>query len=269
MGRRLLMTTTDVRVVTRGPLPEQTVDYVREKVVELGRASPVPIRHARVRLSHAANPAVSRPVQAQGILDVHGRVLRAQVAAPSAWQAVDLLRGRLGHRVSCLARALEAGHAGWPVPGPGEWCHATDEAHRPEYHARPVGQREIVRDKAYRLPLLTPDEAALDMECLDYDFHLFVERGTGQDAVLYRTATTAYRLARLLPAGPPEAAAAAPLTVSPAPAPWLAAREAVRWLDLAGQPFLFFGHSADRRGRLLYRRADGHYGLIRPLTAAR
>jgi len=43
----------------------------------------------------------------------------------------------------------------------------------------------------------------------------------------------------------------------------------VQRLDLTGQPFLFFGHAADRRGRLLYRRTDGHYGLIRPATAGR
>ncbi len=266
MGRRLLLTTTDVRVVTRGPLPMQAVEYVREKIIELGGESREPLRHALVRLTYASYP-VSRPVQAEGLLDVHGRVLRAQVAAASPWHAVDLLRDRLRHRLSCLASAQRARGQGRPVPGPGEWCHPTDGAHRPEYLARPAGQREIVRDKPYPLPLLRPDEAAFDMECFDYDFHLFVEQWTGQDAVLYRSGP-GYRLARLLLAVAPERATGGALTVSPRPAPWLANREAVQRLDVTGAPFLFFGHAADRRGRLLYRRTDGHYGLIRPAATS-
>jgi Sigma 54 modulation/S30EA ribosomal protein C terminus len=274
MSRRLLLTTTDVRVVTRGPLPAQAVDYVREKIIELGLDSEEPVRRARVRLTHPSYPAVSRPVRAEGLLDVDGRMLRARVAAASPGQAADLLRDRLRHRLSCLARSARARRAGKPVPGPDEWCHPTDEAHRPEYYARPVGQREIVRDKAYPLPLLDADGAAFEMECLDYDFHLFIERGTGQDAVLYRTVPPGYRLAALLPVVPPvatplvapEPGTATAVTVNPRPVPWLANREAVRRLDLTGEPFLFFGHAADRRGRVLYRRTDGHYGLIRPAT---
>src|SRR2546422_84469 len=123
MSRRVPLTATDVRVVTRGPLPTQTGDYVREKIIELERQSPVPILHVRVRLTHPSYPAVSRPLQAQATLDVHGRVLRAHVTAASPWHAVDLLRDRLGHRLSCLVRSWEARRAGKPVPGPNEWSH--------------------------------------------------------------------------------------------------------------------------------------------------
>ena len=34
------------------------------------------------------------------------------------------------------------------------------------------------------------------MDLLDYDFHLFTEKGTGSAGVLYRGGATGYRLAR-------------------------------------------------------------------------
>ena len=39
---------------------------------------------------------------------------------------------------------------------------------------------------------------------------------------------------------------------------------AIELLDLADNPFLFFLDPDDGRGRVLYRRYDGNYGLIRP-----
>ena len=52
----------------------------------------------------------------------------------------------------------------------------------------------ITRHKSYSLPTCTVEEAAVEMEALDYDFHLFTEEGTGQDSVLYREGPTEYRL---------------------------------------------------------------------------
>jgi hypothetical protein len=79
---------------------------------------------------------------------------------------------------------------------------------------------------------------------------------------------TGYRLARLTPTGVPEPETAVPLTVSSQPAPRLTAGQAVAWLDLTGQPFLFYANAASGRGRLLYHRYDGHYGLVRPAASS-
>ena len=56
----------------------------------------------------------------------------------------------------------------------------------------------MVRRKSYALGRETPDEAAADAEQMDYDFHLFTERSTGEDSVIYRTAG-GYRLALARP----------------------------------------------------------------------
>jgi hypothetical protein len=120
-----------------------------------------------------------------------------------------------------------------------------------------------VRHKSYALARQTPDEAAAEAELLDYDFHLFTDKSTGEDAVIWRTAG-GYRLAlahprtrRLGPAGPS-------ITVSKMPAPRLPEAEAATRLEATGQPFLFFVHAGTGRGNLIYHRYDGHYGLISP-----
>jgi hypothetical protein len=66
----------------------------------------------------------------------------------------------------------------------------------------------VVRHKTYTLAHQTPDEAAAQAKLLDCDFHLFTEKSTGEDGVIYRTAG-GYRLApahprtgRLGPIGP-------------------------------------------------------------------
>jgi Sigma 54 modulation/S30EA ribosomal protein C terminus len=44
----------------------------------------------------------------------------------------------------------------------------------------------VLRHKSYALGHETPDEAAAEAELLDYGFHLFTERSTGEDSVIYR-----------------------------------------------------------------------------------
>lgn len=190
--------------------------------------------------------------------------MRGQVTASSLREAADLLEDRLRQQLSRSARHWEARRGGRPRPG--EWRHASDERHPLAYFPRPEAERQVVRHKSYEPARTTPDEAVFDMDLLDYDVHLFTDDGTGQDAVVYRGGPTAYRLARLRPVDRPEPVTAVPLSVSDRPAMRLTLAEAVARLNLTGQPFLFFADAADGRGRLLYHRYDGHYGLVTPAT---
>jgi Sigma 54 modulation/S30EA ribosomal protein C terminus len=56
----------------------------------------------------------------------------------------------------------------------------------------------VIRHASYAGEPETPEEAAAELDLLDYDFHLFTERSTGQDSVIYRTAS-GYRLAMAHP----------------------------------------------------------------------
>ncbi|SEG92546.1 hypothetical protein SAMN04489712_13430 [Thermomonospora echinospora] len=58
------------------------------------------VASARVTLTVLAEPAPPRPALAQAVIDLGGRRLRAQAAAPSLPEAIDLLRDRLARRVA-------------------------------------------------------------------------------------------------------------------------------------------------------------------------
>ncbi len=254
----------DVEVTTRGQLPG-AADYARTKIGELGRLTHQPVLHAHVKLSEHGDPAVARRVVAQANLDVNGRPVRAQVEGVTVREAVDRLEARLRHLLERVAEHWEARRGGTPKGGPHEWRHRSEPSHRPNYFPRPESERRIMRHKSYSLASCTVEEAAQDMELLDYDFHLFTEKATRQDCVIYRDGPTDYRLALVDPESADQLAPfEMPLTISPQPAPRLSVQQAIERIGLLGLPFMFFVDTARDRGSMLYHRYDGHYGLIAP-----
>jgi ribosome-associated translation inhibitor RaiA len=264
MTRRQTMNVPEVEVVAGKDIPDTARTRARRKIEALVRYVNEPVLHARVRLTESRDPAVARPVVAQGNLDVNGRVLRAQVAAPTAHEAVELLEARLRRRLDRMARDWQARRGRAPGAEPHEWRHISEPSARPGYYPRPESERQVVRHKTFAPAQTTPDEAAFDMDLLDYDFYLFTDADTGQDTVIYRAGPTGYRLASVDPDAARMPTSAVPLTLSDRPAPLLTVAEARKQLDATGLPFLFFAEPATGRGRVLYRRYDGHYGLVRP-----
>lgn len=250
------MTGPDIVVAARGGIPNSAAAYARAKVLAaINRHSPEPVLFAKVRLAVAADPAVARPAMAQASLDVNGRLVRAQVAAQTLRAATDRLHDRLAEQLSRIGRNWQAKRGGMPVSEPHEWRHQARRAQRPDYFPRPAAERELVRHKSLAPAAQTPDEAAADMETMDYDFYLFTDAETGQDSVIYRSGD-GLELARLEPPRTGPDAGGAP------PAPRLTAAQAAARLELTGLRFVFFADQATGRGSVLYHRYDGHYGLI-------
>ena len=188
----------EVEVITHHELPGNA-EYARPKIVGLGRYRNQPVLFARDRLTKLPDPAAQRPMIAQANIDVNGQLVRAQAAASTARDAIDRLEARLRRQLEHVAEHWEARRGSQPVTDPHEWRHQSEPAHRPSYFPRPVEDRRIVRHKSFTLGTRTVDEAAYEMDLMDYDFHLFTERGTGQDSVLYRVGSTGYRLAQVTP----------------------------------------------------------------------
>jgi len=255
--------TVQVQTETRGAVPAGTVDLAVHRINSLLRAAPEPVLFARVKLIMSADPAVQRPAIAQVNADLNGRLVRAQAAGETMRAAVEHACDRLRIRLERSARNWQAVRGGRPVPGPGEWRHQSLPTPRLPYFPRPPGERAVARRKSYALARQTAEEAAADVELMDYDFHLFTERSTGEDTVIYRTAD-GYRLA-LAHARNQSLGTVDPwITVSKMPAPRLSVTEAAARLEAAGQSFLFFVNAGTGRGNLIYHRYDGNYGLITP-----
>lgn len=152
-----------------------------------------------------------RPVVAQANIDLDGRLVRAQVRAKTDREALDLLedrlRNRLQHHVGRTVgnwedrRGRGALSMAGPQPGadPTSWRHGDLPTRRVPFYPRPPAERQIVRHMSFAVAAWGIDEAVVELETLDYDFHLFTEVGTGQDSAIDRGGPTGYRLAQVEP----------------------------------------------------------------------
>ena len=244
-----------VEVSARSSVGAADKRYAEEKIARVGKLAPRPVLFARVILREETNPSVERRAVAEASLDVSGRLVRAQVAARRMREAVDLLEDRLRRALEELAEHYEARR---------HETGAAPPAERPDYFPRPVEERELVRQRALADGVQTPEEAELDMRLLDYDFYLFTNAATGEDNLLYRRPDGALGWAQMTPGADGADGYVLELHSDPTPPARMALKQAVERLDAGGEPFVFFLDDESGRGNVLYRRFDGHYGLIAP-----
>nr|WP_244199901.1 HPF/RaiA family ribosome-associated protein [Amycolatopsis thailandensis] len=151
--------TPDVQVTVRGDLPPVLAERAGRKVKRLFGLAHRPVLAASVRLSEYGNP----PVVAQANLDVSGRRLRAQVAAPTAEEAIDRLDAKLRRQLERSVLHWEARRGRRPGVDPDEWRHDLPAGGTALW---PEGVREIVRHKSCSLARSTVDNAFFEMHLL-------------------------------------------------------------------------------------------------------
>ncbi|MET9022367.1 sigma 54 modulation/S30EA ribosomal C-terminal domain-containing protein [Actinopolymorpha sp. NPDC004070] len=235
---------TPVELTVRGEVPDEATAYAVRKVESVLEATRARALYAHVVIVVSQNPAQDQPVRLEVGLDVDGVPVRAVVSGHDALEAADLMKDRLRRRLVRLRDRERTRHRWTGEVAEHEWRHG-DQPRRPEPHfPRPVEDRTVVRRKTFALVPLTAEEAAYEMDVLDHDFYLYTDRETGRDAVIVRGA---------------RGAVAAVTEVEPPPLSEAAARER---LDAGGERFVFYLDPASGRGRVMYWRYDGHYGLI-------
>jgi hypothetical protein len=251
-------------VLTRGRVDDDDVAYAVARIGTILRHLDDPVLFARLKLGVAGDPARAKPALAQIAIDVNGELVRAHVAGHTMREAADLLQRHLWDKLEQRAEHRGDLRTRAPEGEPGEWRHGDRRTERPDYYDRPLEDRQLVRHKTFAIDELTVDEAAFDMEQLDYDFHLFRDLASGEDAVLERLTDGAYRLTRLHPTAIDSGATAVELTIADTTPAELTVLDAIGRLDVNGEPFVFFANAATGRVNVVYRRYDGHYGLITP-----
>lgn len=250
-------TLAEVSVTTRGDVSQALVDYAREKVEKVFHYTPETVMAAHVVLTMAGDPARERPAIAEASLEFDGTRVRAQTAAVEMNEAIDLVSDRL-HTILVQHRDREKTRHRWLVTqSGGGWKHGMPASPVLDHFPRKPEDREVVRRKTFALAPMSVGEAAFEMELLGHDFYLFVDSSSGNDAVVRRTAEGyAVRGDVSWPTGSSVQVAFEGM------APELTDDEARARLDLAGEPFVFYLDRETGRGRVLYLRYDGHYGLI-------
>ncbi len=247
-----------VDVQVRGVVNDDAVGYATEKVEHVMGVANQSVLSARAVLTMAPDPALDRPARAEASLDVNGTQVRAQAVASDMVGAIDLLEDKLRRNLLQLQDRKRTRHR-WIGVATGEgWRRGTLPTAREDFFPRPVEEREIVRRKTFAVAPMTPDEAAYEMEMLGHDFYLFTDSRSGREAVVYGDGDGRFAVRGEAVLGEESAA----LVEHVDSAPTLTEAEARSRLELSGEPFVFYLGADDGRGRVLYLRYDGHYGLI-------
>ena len=253
-----------VDFVIEGEVSDAARDRAIEMVRHLASVSPRPLIFTRVKLLHKPSRPPTERSMAQATVDVSGVLLRAQVVAPGMIEAINQLEARLQRRVRDLADRREASNVRPPLAEPGTWRHGDLPTSQPGYFPRPPAEREIVRRKTWAGDRTSIVDALFDLLALDHRFFLFTDEVDGVDSIVFE-APGGFRLRRLNGGRPPvEEIADLQVEVVETPAPLMVTDDAVQRLDTSDEPFLFYRETESDRGCVLYRRYDGHYGLIEP-----
>lgn len=264
-------TMPEIVFMTEGPVPDSTRADAGAMVDKLVEMSPRPVIFARVkvRVEEDRNPDEQSIVQ--GTLDVSGSIIRAQAAAGTTQQAMGILENRLERRLNRLAERREKANERPPFTPEGTWRRGDLPSKRPGYYDRPVEERRVIRKKTY-----APDEevsigeAVFDLDVLDHRFFLFTDESDGKPSIVYEDEDqNTVLLRRIDGSQPPPGDSRISIEVNETPAPSIYVDDAIERLDLSDEPFVFFQDENDGTASVLYRRYDGHYGLIVPANTTK
>ncbi|MEL6890715.1 MAG: sigma 54 modulation/S30EA ribosomal C-terminal domain-containing protein [Actinomycetota bacterium] len=224
-----------------------------------------PVRHVRVRMDHAPDRNRDRSTTIRAVVDIRGGSVRAHVTEAtthSALVALDTkLTSQLRQRLERQRSLAERKHT-----NDGAWRHGMAPVSRPDYFPRPREEREVVRHKSVAPGLSSVEEAIFDLTTMDYDFYLYVDDTTRRDALVFRRdgeSDTELHVQCVGGAGDPHPVPDG-VVVDGNGVPELTLEGARERLDVGHEPFVFFVDPDAGRGHVLYRRYDGHYGLLVP-----
>ncbi len=250
--------------VDQGPVPDHARAASEAMIQRLARKAPRPVLLARVRITVDPDRDPDEEAIAQGTMDISGKVIRAQVAAPSTRDAINVLYDRLDRSLRRLAERRQTATKRPRKTSEGRWRSGDLPSSRPGYFPRPVEDRQVVSRKTFApRDRISVEEALFDMEVLDYRFFLFTDAADDQPSIVYEEDGTVM-LRKVSGDTPPPEDRSLGIEPNPTPAPELEVDEAKQILGTSNADFVFFrdAHSGD--GCVMYRRHDGHYGLIGP-----
>lgn len=150
-------------------------EYVEKKVGKLDRYLPS-LTEARVELTLEKTKNVKQSQVVQVTLRTNGTILRGEERSSDFTAAIDAVVDKLHRQIEHYKNKRVRGRT------QGEPAHVAAEISANEITSEP----RIVRQKRFRIPPMTEDEAIEQMELLGHNFFLFAERTTGKINVLYR-----------------------------------------------------------------------------------
>jgi ribosome-associated translation inhibitor RaiA len=252
----------DVEIHVPTALPPEQVEAARRRIAALDRYVSAPLLGARMTLRRDGSAANKAAYVADVDVRFDGRVLAAHGNGRTATEAADLAAQALRRQVRRIVGADVA------LRNEPRVFEALGREDRPRPRLKPAEERSIVARRSYAQepePTLT---AIADMLQDAEDFHLFVHARTGEDVLVYWL--DAGKIGLLFPPGSVLGDESDIVVAHPSwfsePLSLATAREEMDMLNerAVNNRFLYFIDAADDRGKVIYVRLDGDYGLVEP-----
>jgi ribosome-associated translation inhibitor RaiA len=236
---------------------------IRERFARLARYTDEPIEELRLTLRHPETRAARLRWVADASLVLSGRRLAAHTAASQALPAAKEAADRLERQMRRVADAPVALRNDRRAIQRALAHLAHEHKHRPRRSLKRPDLRDVIPQRTpYPLPESTLDAVA-DLLDLDLEFLLFRHARTREDVVVYRRDDG--RIGLLHPPDSPLGDENDIVVPEPSryaqPIPLAKARDE---MDVLNHRFLYFIDAVDGRGKVLYLRHDGDYGLVEP-----
>jgi hypothetical protein len=251
---------------TIGTVSPSTRDLAEEMMSELTLIAFRPVTGARLKIHHDEERPTAERYLAQGSMEVAGHKLRTEAAASTAEEAVSWVGRGLDRRLQMISeRKQRAGKRPRATPG-ARWRRENHRAPRPCYRERLPERRLLLRRKTYRsADSMTIDEALLSLALLDFRMFLFTDEAHGVASIVFET-EDGITLKRIdgSPTSPDNTLGPR-VVADPSPAPSMTTLDAVSRMNLDDRPFFYFRDRDRKDAAAIYRRFDGHYGMIAPI----
>jgi hypothetical protein len=253
----------DVELHVPSAIPPEQAEAARRRIASLDRYASAPLIGARLTVRRDGKPSKKPPFVADVDVRFDGRLLVAhgdgRTPMEAATVAAQALRRQLRRVVGADValrnelRVLEKGGE-QPAPTP----------------LKPPEERSIVVRRTYAQEPVSTLTALADLLQDAELFRLFVHARTGEDVVVYQLDSGGLGL--LFPPGSVLADEGDLVVAQPSwfsdPLPFAAARSEMDMLNehAVYHRFLYFIDAGDERGKVLYLRLDGDYGLVEPAS---
>ena len=253
-----------VEINVEGDIAPEVAEAARRRLASLQQYTDLPCMGGRLTLRHVQQGRTRLPYVAEARMTFNGLHMAAHTAGRTPEEAVAQAEERLRRRLRDLVgadialrnepRSIQRALDDLPP----------DRRYRPEARIKPPEERQVVRRRTYADDAASTYEAIADMLDLDEEFHLFRHVRTGEDVVVYRRDDG--RIGLIHPPGSvladesDDVVLAEPSRYSEP----LTLEQARAEMDVVNHRFLYYIDAADDRGRVLYLRHDGDYGLVEP-----
>ena len=168
-------------------LTQALKDYVNEKLKKLEHHYEYIIKghEVKVKLSVAKNPSITNSNVTEVTIFLDGKIIRSEESSEDMYASIDLVADKLDRQIQKYKakhyRSYQ--HKSRPIPSTEMKNILLDESNNGK---ETLQEGKIIKSKKFQIHLMTPEEAADQLDLIQHDFYVFVNSKTKGINTIYR-----------------------------------------------------------------------------------